>query len=279
MSQRSGLTRVEVFAVVAVVLVGAFVAWQTVRERPVDVLAKRVSCRANLRDLGVALLQYAESNDAAWPVLRDEPGMDYAHPMTRPAGTPWELGGGPTELHTAENLNLLAYEEFVGFRMFRCPGAGRVVMDRRSGPRRSYGFGDGDEVFLDYAYHNRYTQTKDGPNGAPFAEVWGAEEDADGRPGRGHGSGPRRPDAPSPALVITADRPGDTDYPARLAGPRLNHGRDGINYLRAGGDAGWHEGIETKIGPDTDFIFQSHAGGDGTPDAPDDSCLISPDTR
>ena len=226
-------------------------------------LSRRVYCQANLKGIGTALMLYTAVNDDVWPFIRNAGRMDYEHPMATTAASPYGLGGGEQKLHVAANLNLLVYDDHVGYKMFRCPSEGDATMMRDEKAER-YGFGEdangdgkAETVYLDYGYHNGYRHTKDTPT----------------------------PDAPNPAslrasnnpaLVILADQPPNTKYPDTLRGSPWNHGAAGLNYLRAGGDAGWHPGAGTGAGEDEDRIYQSDAGGDGTPDSDGDSCLISP---
>ena len=244
-----GFTLIELLVVIAII--GLLVSILVPSIAKAQELAKRVSCRANLKGIGTAFQIYVQSNDDSWPFIFNDSGMEFDDPMDDTASTPWSLGTSDTQLHVAENLNLLVYDDHVGFKMFRCPSESSSTMSRDESGER-YGFGNGSEVYIDYGYHNGYRD----PDGA-----------SDGNPAALSSSN-------NPGLVIMADQPQTDSYPPNLNGASNNHGEDGINYLRSGGDAGWSESAEA--GANDDNVFQSEGSG-GVPDDDDDTVLISPD--
>ena len=260
MRRTKGFTLIELLVVIAII--GILVSILVPSIAQAQRLAKRVKCRAALRGIGQGFVLYKGMHDEAWPFIRNRAGMN--HEFALDAGmlhhdNIWYLGGGrdSTDLHVASNLCLLVKENVLSWKMFRCPAESSALMDR-SGTGRKYGFGDADDIYLDYGYHNGYRETDDGTNAAPFG------------------------DALDQGVVIMGDQPNPTTPYSAALGAGVNHGDDGINVLYAGYSAGWRA-KDANAGYAEDNVFTCEAGSH-TPEYEDDdnpgsydTVLIGPD--
>jgi len=258
MRRTKGFTLIELLVVIAII--GLLVSILVPSIAKAQELARRVKCQANLRGIGQEFILYQSLNDDRWPWIYNGQDMDFEYPMDDTASSPWSLGGSSkADLHVAENLNLLVYAKLVGWDMFLCPSEGTRRMSRDESSLQ-YGFGRTEDgtttVHLDYGYHNGYQSPKGaGDDGNPAAVSGGSANSA---------------------LVILADQPQNDRYPPTLRYATNNHGEDGINCLRVGGDSFWYSNEDTQAGQDDDQVFRSE-DGDGIPVEKSDTVLISPD--
>ena len=84
---QGGFTLIELLVVIAIIAILAailFPVFQKVREN-----ARRASCQSNMKQLGLALLQYSHDTDEQMPSGRYIPGVDYTASTNAPTGAGW----------------------------------------------------------------------------------------------------------------------------------------------------------------------------------------------
>jgi prepilin-type N-terminal cleavage/methylation domain-containing protein/prepilin-type processing-associated H-X9-DG protein len=105
-SDRHGFTLIELLVVISIIAILAailFPVFARAREN-----ARRASCQSNLKQLGLAIMQYAQDYDSMYPV------SSYANPVTPPGGY-WDPGNWFWPQST--------YPYHKSEQLFRCPSA------------------------------------------------------------------------------------------------------------------------------------------------------------
>ncbi len=188
-------------------------------------LARQSVCRTNLRGIGKAIATY-QTTYSSFPMIRNVKNMD---PTAAPKKAMSEAEfkklrkkkSTDTNIHIIDNLLLLQYTKTLdNWKIWRCPSnpSAKKLMTRKDDTK--YGFYDGKEFYIDYAYHNgyRYNGTKHNPAAFRDGMV---------------------------SMPIMADRPGvsleefqrQSGQPVAAAGAKANngkgynHGQDVINCL------------------------------------------------
>lgn len=245
--RRKAFTLIELLVVIAIIglLVSILVPSISKAQR----LAKQAACGSNLNGLGKALAMYQNMNKDRYPFISNVYGpsprnevnaatfMVYDAPLMDCSGTSsvFDLDNDNVnsgkDLNMVENLNLLIKSSLVGnWRMFRCPQVSSQIMDRSgfTTGKGQYGFYTPAGMFIDYAFHNGYTYTKDGKlngakkqNGAPLTARMASN------------------------FVVLADQPGDSIDPYGGGGTNVegipgkglgyNHGDETVEMLTIGG--------------------------------------------
>ncbi len=171
--KRTGLTMVEVVVVMAVIvllvsiLVPAILRTHGSSHRPV--------CRTNLRGIGIALATY-QTTYVSYPFIRNGKGMDPTAQL-REAMSETEFkalldkSNTETNIHIIDNLLMLKYTKTLdNWKIFRCPGSPDVGNLMERDENTEYGFYDGRDYYIDYAYHAGYRFQGDAENPARFQD-------------------------------------------------------------------------------------------------------------
>ena len=267
MRRTKGFTLIELLVVIAII--GLLVSILVPSISQAQKLAKRAACSANLNGIGKALALYQSTYDDRWPLISNVNGMDYEAAFVRGGEDEvFDLDNAPnnegTSLNVNENLCLLVKANMVtSWKMFRCPQFSSEVMDRSD--NGDYGFSDDDgKIYLDYAYHNGYSET-DIRNAAPFS-------------GNLVGNFAILADQPGEDLHEFGDNTGND-------GEGYNHDDDGVAVLYAGTNVQWNTKT-LKVGWGKNNIYAVDMSEDndnvgngtspGTPENKHDSVLIDP---
>jgi len=210
MYNRKGFTLIELLVVIAIIalLVGILLPnLMQARE-----LARRTACAANLRGIGQALHLYHKQSKDRYPVIHENTSPDdWDERMTDPNDDVYELSK-----NMLEQLNLLVFKRHLEYDMFLCPSSGKSPIDRGEQEDDNYigryGFKDGGDKAIDYAYHIGYRSVGDSRNAAPFTDQLGGN------------------------VVVMADRPSPPDGDALDLDDEqaeYDHGENYINCLTA----------------------------------------------
>lgn len=160
MRRRKGFTLIELLVVIAIIalLVSILLpSLQRARE-----LANRTACKSNVKNIGTAITLY-KADYESYPYITNGDGAGFSSTLDAQSDDVYTL-----DTSIVDSLNLLVSTGATGYKMFRCPSVGSNVRDPASG---RYGFKQGTNIFIDYAYHVGYsTVTTTTSNPAAFGD-------------------------------------------------------------------------------------------------------------
>ena len=124
---RSGFTLIELLVVIAIISVLAsilFPVFARAREK-----ARQTTCTSNLKQIGLALIMYADDYDGLLPLANEYP----ASPPVPSGGDPLEYQGPPGIMHVLEPYTKNS-------QIFRCPSDTDKMWETQ-GTSYDYGYG------------------------------------------------------------------------------------------------------------------------------------------
>jgi type II secretory pathway pseudopilin PulG len=216
--KRTGLTMVEVVVVIAMIVL--LISLVMPFHHGGRELAKQAVCRTNLSGIGKAIATYQTTYNS-YPFIRNTKGMDpTARPREAMSKVEFEKlidkSNTETNIHIIDNLLMLKYTKTLdSMKIFRCPESSDASKLLPSDDDTEYGFYDGKEYYIDYAYHAGYRYNGDAKNPAAFRDAMDAMPVMSDQPG----------DSLKEFDDVTVDDNEDND------GTGYNHGQDVINCL------------------------------------------------
>lgn len=129
-TRRRGLTRLDVVFILLMTLFVSLVCFPPFANRCINV-AYRTTCASHLRQIGQAMIWYAQQNGGSLPRTRWEPTLRQTNSFTKPFATNPFAANGPMPNDVTASLWLLVRGGSVRPDVFLCPSAER---DR---PRRA----------------------------------------------------------------------------------------------------------------------------------------------
>jgi prepilin-type N-terminal cleavage/methylation domain-containing protein/prepilin-type processing-associated H-X9-DG protein len=228
--------------------------------------ANKVKCASNLRQIGQAILLYANDNNGAYPrTIMDTSGAPKATwgtPVTTIAGTPDPFTGAatsPTSNDVTACLFLLMRTEDITPAVFVCPSSNADAWDYLGGANTAQNWvnwepGTGNAVSknLSYSYENPYSSTTGISNGwklnTSLPPDYAVASDIS--PGT---SVPNQ--TASPWTLVQTTSPSSI----MRIGNSANHGQDGQNVLYGDGHVDFQN--NPYCGSQRDNIFTSRSSG------------------
>jgi prepilin-type processing-associated H-X9-DG protein len=271
--RRRGFGLADLFVVVVLIplLAIAFLACQQQHEHG----SNRVKCASNLRQIGQAILLYANENKGAYP-RTTYVGGEVVHPVWgtgAPATQPFAANGPQPNDVTAAIFLLLRTQE-IGAEVFTCPSTYTEKWDFGGGSNTALNWSNwegraGVKLHLSYSYANPYPDDAAVKKGYKLTTALTAEfaVASDLNPGAANGS--------NVLNVITT-----SSSSAMKLGNSRNHDQDGQNVLYGDGHVEFEQNPFCGVARDNIFArraassgFASSAIVDSPLDA-DDSVLL-----
>jgi len=256
MRRTKGFTLIELLVVIAIIALLVSILLPSLhRARE---LANRTACLSNIKNIGTALSLY-KADYESFPFVTDADGSGFSGVVESANDDVYQLDTG-----IIDSLNLLVSTGSTGYKMFRCPSVGSEVNNPSSG---RYGFKQGTNIYIDYAYHVGYSRvTGTTANPAAFGDTM-------------EGS-----------MIILADKPGNSlaEFKRNLPsstneGAGYNHKDEAINALIASMSATKQSKVKSGVYQNNIYTADSLSGTtvtDGTaagaPGFAEDTVLVKP---
>jgi prepilin-type processing-associated H-X9-DG protein len=263
---RCAFTYLDLLVVISVVpFIGAGCWHASCRSRET---ANRVKCASNLRQIGQALLLYANDNRGVYPRTRASAG-----PVRKPtfgtaaAATQPFKADGPAENDVTAALFLLLRTQDITSEVFACPSSNseKDIYENLTPAQRS-NFTDYKKN-LSYSYQNPYADDAAIGKGFMLTSTLGEEfaVAADVNPGT----------APAGSDNVLGPKPTSSAKEMKLANSS-NHDKDGQNILYGDGHVAWES--SPFVGVNKDNIYTTADGQvNASPVDGNDSVLLPTD--
>lgn len=219
----------------------------------------RMKCAANLKSIGLAMLQYAQENRGAFPRTTFKPGPRVIPTWGTGSDAPNPFGpNGPEANDVSAAFFLLMRTQDITLDSFVCPqstterwdlgGGLKSVMDYSNWPGR-----DGVAKYLSYSMQNPYPDDEAVKRGFKWGTSMGAEVAiaADINPGT---------KGKNQNVLSVNDPSGNTS--SKKQANSVNHNQEGQNVLYADGHVDFAQ--NPFAGPNLDNIYARRAGPEGT---------------
>jgi prepilin-type processing-associated H-X9-DG protein len=246
------LTYVEVLVVIALILVAIAFLLPTTHHTRGD--GNRVKCASNLRQIGQALLMYANDNKGAYPRTTHRPGSQViptwgtGAPATQPSDP-----NGPAPNDVTAALFLLMRTQDITPEVFTCPYSDQEKWDFGGSNNTALNWSNWADVKanLSYSYQNPYADDESIKRGFLLNNSISAEfaVAADMNPGTTYG-------AVNVTNVTTTSSARDMK-----GGNSINHDRDGQNILFGDGHVSFEQ--NPFVGVSRDNIYTTKLASTG----------------
>jgi prepilin-type processing-associated H-X9-DG protein len=243
---RRGFTFIDLVIVLVIAALLAPVLLRSVQGSSES--ANRLKCAVNLRAIGQAMLQYAQSNRSDFPRTTYQPDAPPAQYTNSTAGDPF-AAGGPQPNDVTAALFLLARTQNLPANSFVCPSTANAPWDFGQKNATACANFPGEEV-LGYSLANPYPNQVAVKDGYKWSVLLGSDFPlvADMNPGSGDEYDAAAPQLNSPAQEI------------KKANSR-NHQGDGQNVLYVDGHVEFQATAFCGVQRDNIYTVAGGAGG------------------